>query len=142
MTRRALLTRLAMMIIALVALVASERASATTLAAPCCDTYTVDIDCSIPPSCLPITITTYWLNGAIHTSPAISGCGPTVVSLLPQLPPCYGIAANFKYLTINGDPTIVVLNKDTTIKIGNCCYGVHAYVDPATGCLRIKIWRC
>jgi len=131
-----------MMLIALIGFVASERASATTLAAPCCDYVTVDIDCTIPDACFPFKIDTYWNNGAVVTSPAFFGCGSYTFSVVPPLPPCYAVANNFKYLTINGTPTIVPFNQPTKVQIGGCCYLVLAYADPATGCLRIRIGRC
>ncbi len=142
MNRRTLLTRLAMMIIALVALVASERASATTLAAPCCNDYRLEIDCSVPADCFPIKIDTYWLNGAVHTSPAFFGCGVYSVPLVPPLPPCYSNANNLKYLTINGAGPIVLPNQPTRVIIGGCCYLVEATTNPATGCLLVRIKRC
>ena len=141
MNRRTLLTRLAMMFIALVALLAvPDRASAEPLA-PCCNAYTIDIDCSIDPKCFPIKINTVWANG-LSWSSSYTQCGTFVEApSTPPFPQCYVIAANFKYLTINGDPTIVVLNQPTVVNIGNCCYMVSCTAD-ANGCLYIKIARC
>jgi len=142
MNRRTLLIRLAMVLIAMAALVTSERASATTPAAPCCNDYRLEIDCSVPSDCFPIKIDTYWLNGAVHTSPVIAGCGAYTIPLVPPLPPCYPNVNNLKYLTINGTGPIVLPNQPTRVIIGGCCYLVEAIPDPATGCLLVRIRRC
>jgi len=130
-----------MMFIALVALLAiTDRASAEPLA-PCCPSYTVDIDCNIAPPCFPVSVETHW-NGGLVWASSYTGCGIyTVTPSNPPFPPCILNYSQFQFLRLNGDPTPVPLNQPTQIVIGSCCYMVLA--TPVTpGCVHIKVWRC
>lgn len=142
MNRRTILTRLAILFIAIAGIFAiGGRASAEPLL--CCDSYTLDIDCTVPDFCYPIWVTTVWNNGISHTSPFFAGCGSFNIPVVPPLAPCYAAPANLKYLTVNGSPIQVTLNKETRVVINGCCYLVYAFADPVVGgCMRVRIRPC
>ncbi len=142
MNRRTLLARLAIFCIVMAGTFAiGSRASAEPLL--CCDSYTLDIDCTIPDFCFPIWITTVWNNGVSHTSPVFAGCGSFNVPVVPPLAPCYAAPSNLNYLTVKGSTTKVFLNTETRVMFNGCCYLVYAFADPVVGgCMRVRIRPC
>ncbi len=141
MNRRTLLTRLAAFLIAIAGMVAIGGGASAEPLAPCCPSYTLDIDCNIPPSCLPVTVETHWNGGLVWTSTHAT-CGVyTVTPSNPPFPPCILNYSQFQFLRLNGDPTPVPLNQQTQIWIGSCCYMVLA-TPVVPGCVNIRVWRC
>lgn len=131
MTRRTLISRFTMAIVALAASFALSVTGSTEASAQCCN-YKVEIVCA-PAPCLPITVKTVWAGGFTWTTNH-TACGITTVTPGPCPLP------GFQYLNINGNPTIIVPNQPVRLVIGGCCYMVDARF--IGGCLNIKISRC